>query len=891
MKNKKILLIDGHSLAYRAFFALPKSLSTSSGQVTNAVYGFTSMLFKVLAEEKPDACVVAFDVPRGELERTQAFAEYKAQRPKVPDELISQVELIEELLERLRIPVVRQSGHEADDVLGTLAKKASTLGYDVFVLTGDRDILQIVGNGIKVILISKGITQTRVFDEGKVREEFGVPPDRLPDVIGLKGDPSDNIPGVPGIGEKSARDLIARYGSLESLYEHIDEVGGESKRNILLEHRDKAFFSRELATMKTNLPLDFDFEEAKLGNWEEEEVLDFLRVLEFEVLSSRFIQNFSHHNLDEESGKKEISYSPVSSADKSHLDDFLEEAREEGAVGVALRVHGSSYCDIELVSMALATESKFLTVSSDCGEAFEVAKAIAEDERTQKWLHNGKEAILSLEKLGVFLKGVTFDTGLASYLENPSSAAYDPESLAERNSLNVEVRGEVPEETPNLFEEDSSREFIHLGVDAGRVFHLKRLLEEKISKLGMERLLAEVEVPLMFVLAEMEKNGVAIDLDVIETLAAETKSKMSELEKRIFELVGHSFNLDSPKQLSKVLYGEMGIPPIKKTKTGYSTDSSVLETLAENYEIARALLEYREYSKLKSTYYDVLPKLICPSTGRLHCSFNQTAAVTGRISSSNPNLQTIPVRSDTGRKMRSAFVPGTSGWKILVADYSQIELRVLAHMSEDEGLVSAFENDADIHAETASELFGINPAQVGPSERRIAKTVNFGIVYGMGQYGLASRLGISKEEASDFINRYFEKYPGVRRYRERCIEEAREKGYTETILGRRRYIPELESANSRTRELGERLAINTPLQGSAADIIKKAMVDVSRAMKEKGLKSRMILQIHDELLFETPEEEARELEDVVRDTMSNVLPLRVPLKVNIGVYDNWGEEE
>ncbi|MDD5448160.1 MAG: DNA polymerase I, partial [Actinomycetota bacterium] len=729
MKNKKILLIDGNSLAYRAFFALPKSLSTSSGQVTGAVYGFTSMLFKVLDEEKPDACVVAFDVPRGELERTQAFAEYKAHRPEVPDELLSQMELIEELLKRLRIPVVRAPGHEADDVLGTLAKKASTLGYDVFILTGDRDMLQIVGRGIKVILISKGITQTRVFDEKRVVEEFGVPPEKLPEVTGLKGDSSDNIPGVPGIGEKGARDLIGKYGSLESLYEHIDEIGGESRKNILLEHRDKAFFSRDLATLKTNLSLDFDFEEAKLGNWEEKEVLDFLQSCEFEVLSNRFVQNFSHHNIEKGENKKKITYSAVSFQDKEGLGDFLKEARDKGAVGVASLIHGLGYCDIRLVSLAIATESKFLVASPDYDEAFEVVRAILEDKKIEKWLCEGKETILSLGKLGVSLKRATFDIGLASYLENPSSVAYGPESLAVRNSLDIEVEGVLLEETPSLFEEDSSREFIYLGMDAGRVFHLKRLLEDRISRLGMGRLLAEVEIPLMFVLAEMEKNGVAIDLEVIEALAAETRSRMAELEKRIFELAGHPFNLDSPKQLSKVLYEEMGIAPIKKTKTGYSTDSGVLEALARDYEIARVLLEYREYSKLKSTYYDVFPKLVCPSTGRLHCSFNQTAAVTGRISSSNPNLQTIPVRSDTGRKMRSAFIPGMSGWKILVADYSQIELRVLAHMSEDEGLVSAFKSDADIHAETASELFGISLAEVGPSERRIAKTVNFGIVY------------------------------------------------------------------------------------------------------------------------------------------------------------------
>lgn len=898
--GRKFLLIDGHSLAYRAFFALPMSMTTTGGQPTNAVFGFTSMLLKVLDEEKPDAVIVALDGPRSELKRTQEYPEYKAHRPTMPPELRGQIEMIGHLLGHMKVPVVTVPGQEADDVLATVALRVAETGSEAVIVTGDRDTLQLVRPGVRILMTSKGITETVSFDRDAVQAKYGVEPEKLPDVAGLKGDASDNIPGVPGIGEKGASALIKQYGSLDGVYQNIDQISGAKRKTALIENRELAFLSRKLSKLNTEVPLDIDPVGVTFADWDKHEVLDYLSALEFRTLARRFMDMYG--DLLPEDVKAHgggLVYTLVDVNDADALAGFAAAARDAGSVGVAPVLSGSGFCDIVLDAVALAVQDRVLVARMEQSDAFDSAIRIIESDEVDCWFHEAKAALEALDKQGFTPRGVSFDTVISGYLENPSLGTYFLRDIWERNmGGSIEVKGLedacARDEQPSLLDPEPE-EALHgareaaAAIDAARIFHLAPVMEEKLHALQMTKLAAEIELPLMFVLKDLEETGVALDSAALHALSREAASVLSGLEKDIYSLAGREFNIGSTKQLAQVLFEELGLPALKKTKTGYSTDASVLESLRDSHEIAAKIIEYREYSKLKSTYFDVLPALVCPRTGRVHCTFNQTSTSTGRISSSNPNLQNIPVRTEVGRKIREAFVPGEPGWKMLVSDYSQIELRVLAHMSRDPLLLEAFECDEDVHAETASRLFGVPAEEVSTELRRMAKVVNFGVVYGMGYFGLSSRLGISIEEATAYIDTYFETYQGVREYREKCIQEAARDGYSATLLGRRRFIPELASPNRQTRELGERLAINTPLQGTAADIIKKAMIDVDRAIEGAALSSRMTLQIHDELIFEISPDEVEAMKDLVARKMSGAVDLVVPLKVDMGVYDNWGQ--
>ena len=896
MKKRKVLLLDGHSLAYRAFFALPDTMTTTGGQPTNALYGFTSMLLKVVDDEKPDAVLVAFDGPRKELRRTKEYPEYKAQRPTMPDELRSQLEMIGHLLEAMCIPTITVPGFEADDILGTLARRVAAGGANAVIVTGDKDTLQLVEKGVKVLMTGKGITETESYDPDAVEKKYGIPPGRIPDLVGLKGDPSDNIPGVRGIGEKGASALIGQYGSLEELYKNLDEISGAKRKQALEENRETAFLSKALATIDTEVPVEVDPGEIEFGKWDRKDVLEHLSALEFKTLARRFIEMFgAPSDSGSMTGISDLSYSVVDADDPEDVKAFVEEIESGGEVALASTLTGEGYCDVELQALAFANAGKVLTVAFGDGSSATPGRDAARrilDSTVHKFFYDSKPTCEAIDKKGLKLGNVAFDAGIAAYLENPSLGTYYLWDLWEKNvgkSISVGGRSLKETEQDSLLLREEDEGDLKLATDAARVFHLKPILAERVSNLGMKGLFQKVEMPLMSVLKDMEEAGVALDVAVIEGLDKEVKRTMDKLERDIHKLAGREFNIASTKQLARVLFEDMGIPPAKRTKTGYSTDSSVLETLREQHPIAEKIIEYREHAKLKSTYLDVLPAIVCPATGRIHCSFNQMSTATGRISSSNPNLQNIPVRTEVGHRIRAAFVPGEEGYRMLVADYSQIELRVLAHMSGDELLLDAFARDADIHTETASKIFGVSPEDVTASQRRMAKVVNFGVVYGMGYYGLSSRLGITMDEATDFIDTYFAQYKGVERFREECVDKASKLGYSETLLGRRRYIPQLASDNRQTRELGERVAINTPLQGTAADIIKKAMVDVSEAMKSKKLKSRMTLQVHDELIFEARPTEVDKLVELVRRLMSGVFKLKVQLKVDIGVYDNWGQ--
>lgn len=897
--KKKYLLLDGHSLAYRAFFALPPTMSTSGGQPTNAVYGFTSMLLKVIEDERPDAVLVAFDGPRAELHRTREFPDYKAHRPTMPDDLRSQMRVIEHLLGHMSIPVLTAEGYEADDVLATLARKVADAGNQAVIVTGDRDTLQLVGGGVRVLMTGRGITETVSYDRAAVEERYGLPPEKLPDVAGLKGDASDNIPGVPGIGEKGACALIQQYGSLEGLYENLEKVTGAKRKSSLEQNRDTAFMSRDLSRLETDVPVDLDIGGVSLHDWDRGGVLEYLQALEFKTLAARFTGMFGEG--PEPPGRDlggEVLCSLVDPSERAAVETFAGEARTAGAVAVAGECAGTGFCDAALVCLALATENRVMVTRPGEEPGWSEATRLLASPDVEIWTHDGKLLLQALRRSGVDASRPAFDTAVAAYLENPSLDDYALRDVWEKNlggSISIEGRAGAGEEgpagaggQPALMEEgieDGGR----AADAAARVRHLKGVLENKLRSLGMWPLFERVEMPLLGVLDEMEEAGVAVDGAALEGMSGEAADELDRLRLEIFELAGREFNIGSPRQLSRVLFEDLGIPPVKKTKTGYSTDSSVLESLKEDWRIAEEVLRYREYSKLKSTYFDVLPTLVCPRTGRVHCTFNQTATATGRISSSNPNLQNIPVRSEVGRRIRSAFVPGREGWKMVVADYSQIELRVLAHMSADPLLLEAFEKDADIHAETASEIFGVPGGEVSGEMRRMAKVVNFGIVYGMGYYGLSSRLGISMEEATRYIDTYFETYAGVKEYRDRCIAEAKSRGYAETMFGRRRFIPELASGNRQVRDFGERLAVNTPLQGTAADVIKKAMVDAAGAIRSAGMRSRMTLQIHDELIFEAPGDELEALTGIVERCMSGAADLLVPLKVDLGVFEDWGQ--
>ena len=892
--QRKVLLLDGHSLAYRAFYALPETMTTADGQPTNAVYGFTSMLLKVIDEKKPDAVIVAFDISRKDLKRTHEYPEYKAHRPPMPEELGTQISMIEELLEHMRIPAVRAQGHEADDVLGTLADEVADRGDEAIIITGDRDTLQLVRDGVTVLMTGKGITETREYDRGAVQEEYGVLPEKLTEIAGLKGDSSDNIPGVPGIGVKGASALIGEYGSLENLYDHLEEITGPKRKRSLEENREQAFLSRRLATIEKAVPVQLDVGEVQLGTWDTDEVLEYLSSLQFKRLARRFAMMFGEETGSHVRGPgEELAYTVVDPGDRKLLEEFMSRARDAGEVAVATSLSGEGYCDLRLEGIAIATGSAVLVDIGTGGEpAMNVVCDILRSPEIEKWFHGAKVALEALDKKEMTVHGVAFDTEVAAYLKNPSLGKYALEDIWERNvGATILVDGESVRvrEQESLLARGEGEERLRLATEAARIFNLKPVIERDIADLGMMKLFRGIEMPLIPVLKGMEETGVALDREAVERLADEAGLALVELEEEIHRLAGHEFNVSSTRQLGRVLFEEMGIPPVRKTKTGYSTDSTVLRSLKDEWEIAGKVIAYREYAKLKSTYYDALPRLVCPESGRIHCSFNQTATSTGRISSSNPNLQNIPVRTDVGRRIRKAFVPGRPGWKMLVADYSQIELRVLAHMSGDERMIGAFTSGADIHRQTAAEIFGVEEGDVTDDMRRKAKVVNFGIIYGMGRYGLSARTEISVERATEYIEAYFIRYDGVREYRERCVAEAEEKGYAETLLGRRRLIPELASPKRHIRELGERLAVNTPIQGTAADIIKKAMNDVAEAIGEGGFQSRMIIQIHDELVFDVAPGEGDELSILVVRLMAGVLDLRVALKVEAGLFDNWGQ--
>jgi len=866
---RRLFLLDGHSLSYRAFFALPTTLATSTGQVTNAVYGFTSMLIKLLGEEKPDLIGVAFDIGAPTV-RLEKYAEYKAGRPEAPDEFRQQLGLIVEVLETLRIPVIGVEGHEADDAIATLAVRAAASGIDAVIVTADRDFFQLVQPGIRVMFNVKGISEIKLYDEAAVQERFGLPPSKYLDYVALKGDPSDNIPGVPGVGEKTASKLVQDFGSVEDLLARTDELKGKLRESIEASGEQLAL-NKDLAHLHTDLDLDIGPEACVMGEWDVEAVRRLFTSLEFRTLLERL---------------EDIGRGAKPAAQVAELD--LREV-SEAELAALLASGGPKSVRVALEGRAI----RGLAVSLGGGQAAfaslgslgPVAGALA-DTASPTWAHDAKDVETAVLASGGTLAGVAFDTMLAGYLLDPATANYPLRALCAQY-LGSDLLGQEAEEAEGqLF----GRSWRTTAAEAAAIALLAPVMAERIEKAGLRALLETVELPLSSVLARMQARGVALDVAYLNDMAEGIGDRMATLRADIYRHAGEEFNLNSPPQLRAILYEKLRLSPGKKTPKGQlSTDASVLEKLRDRHPIVDALLQWRELDKLSSTYLDALPRQVDPADGRVHTTFNQTGAATGRLSSLNPNLQNIPVRGELGRQIRRAFVPGSADQVLLVADYSQIELRVLAHLADDEGLRAAFESGADIHAATAARVFGLPEDQVDGELRRRAKAVNYGLAYGMNAFGLAQRLEITPDEAQEFIDAYFASFPQIRDYLERQVAKATAEGFTETLLGRRRYLPELQASNQRVRDMGRRMALNAPIQGSAADVFKLGMIRVDEALRGSGLDCHMLLTVHDELVFEVEGARVQEAAGLVKREMEAAYRLSVPLRADLGWGPNWAE--
>ncbi|MDH5201858.1 MAG: DNA polymerase I [Nitrospirota bacterium] len=884
-----IYLIDGNSYAYRAYYAI-KSLATSKGLPTNAIYGFTNTLLKIIREKKPDGIAVSFDSPVP-TKRHIIFEEYKAHRPETPQGLVEQMPLIRKIISAFNIKMFEMPGYEADDIIGTVAKAAVSEGKDVFIVTSDKDMLQLVGKGIKVYDPMK----ERILDEEYVTERFGVGPERITEFMALAGDAVDNIPGIKGIGEKTAKELLSGAGSLEELLGNTELIKKEKLKKLIAENTDMIRLSQRLATIDTSVPLTIDTEEFRLKEPDWPVLLSLFREFEFGSLMKLIPAEISSER------NYEIIFSP------ERLKEIASLIKDAFAIHIVASASGrasgggSNPVTERIVGLALCTEKGrafYIPVSHSYPEVpaqinkndvLGMLSSFLRDEKVSKIGHNIKYDIMMLRKEGISVEGTLFDTMIASYLINTNKPNHRLEEVAldylsKRKKTITEILGKE-----DSFSKIPIDDAAHYATEnAGLSFELKEILFSQLREDYLEKIYFDVEMPLIHVLADMEETGLKIDTDKLNDLSKELEKDLDGIQRRIYFLAGEEFNINSPKQLSRVLFHSLGFQPRKKTKTGFSTEMGVLEELAASHELPREILNYRSLSKLKTTYIDVLPTLVNPESGRIHTSFNQTATATGRLSSSDPNLQNIPIRGEWGKRIREAFI-AEKGCLLLSADYSQIELRILAHLSDDEGLINAFRNNIDIHSRTASEIFSLPIDKVNPDIRRIAKTVNFGVIYGISPFGLSEALSITRDEAKTYIEQYFHRHPGVKRYIEITIDEARKKGFVTTLFGRRRAIPELKNQNATIRQQGERLAINSPIQGTAADIIKIAMINIRKRFQEKGLKTRMILQVHDELLFEIPAQELEIVKDIVKKEMEGVTALSVPVRVDINYGKNWAE--
>lgn len=873
-ERKKLVLVDGNSLAYRAFFALPL-LSNEKGIHTNAVYGFTTILMKMLEEEKPTHMLVAFDAGKTTF-RHKTFKEYKGGRQKTPPELSEQLPFIRELLDAYRISRYELENYEADDIIGTLAKSAEKDGFEVKIFSGDKDLTQLATEGTTVAITKKGITDVEYYTPEHVREKYGLTPEQIIDMKGLMGDSSDNIPGVPGVGEKTAIKLLKQFHTVEELLSSIDEVSGKKLKEKLEEFKEQALMSKELATITTEAPLEVSLDSLGYEGFDREAVVKIFKDLGFHSLLER---------IGEEAGEKEEEQ--LEEIDVMIKTDITDDLFASPASLVVEQL-GDNYHEAPILGFSIVNEHGAFFIPEETAVQSDRFKEWAEDESKKKWVFDAKRAAVALRWRGIELKGAEFDVLLAAYIINPGHSYDDVASVAKEYQLHIVSADEaVYGKGAKQAVPDEKELADHLARKAKAISLLREKLLDELEENEQLELFEALEMPLAHILGEMESIGVQVDVDRLKKMGEELSAKLAEYEKKIHESAGETFNINSPKQLGVILFEKLGLPVVKKTKTGYSTSADVLEKLRDKHVIIEDILHYRQIGKLQSTYVEGLLKVIKKDSHKVHTRFNQALTQTGRLSSTDPNLQNIPIRLEEGRKIRQAFVPSQKGWLIFAADYSQIELRVLAHISKDKNLIEAFTNDMDVHTKTAMDVFHVSEEEVTPAMRRQAKAVNFGIVYGISDYGLSQNLGITRKEAAAFIERYFHSFQGVKEYMEETVQEAKQRGYVTTLLSRRRYIPELTSRNFNLRSFAERTAMNTPIQGSAADIIKKAMIDMADKLKEKNLQAKLLLQVHDELIFEAPEDEIKVLEKLVPEVMEHALELDVPLKVDCASGPSW----
>jgi DNA polymerase-1 len=879
-----LLLVDGHSLAYRAFYALPlDNFSTSSGQPTNAVFGFTSMLINAIKDEKPTHLAIAFDVSR-ETFRREMFAEYKANRAKSPDEFRSQLPLITEVIEAMQIPGIQVKGYEADDIIATLAKQGEKKGMRVSILTGDRDSYQLVNESITVLYARKGVSDIARMTPAAVLEKYELTPEQYPDFAALRGDPSDNLPSVPSVGEKTAVKWIKEYGNLDELIKHANEISGKVGESLRA-NIEQVKLNRKMTELVKDVSLDVGVDQLAVKELDIDLVNKVFTALEFKSLRERLIGNAS---VSKDSSKKPKQSSfKVQKYNSGGLGKWLEEDTKEL---IALDVQFESFAaEFKEVAWGIARSSDGIAFSQDelSQDDLTQLKKFLSNKETKKVVHGAKDFYKICSHLNIEFQGLISDTEISSYLVNPGLRSYELEDVAMR------VLGFVPdlanENDGQLALGEESVSVDSLATRANAILSLNAALEPQIEERKLSGLLNNLELPLIEVLAEMELTGIAVDLKKLNNLSDEFEKLARGYEKDAFKIVGHEFNMASPKQLQTVLFDERKLPKTKKTKTGFTTDAEALTDLFAKTKdpVLSSILSWRDITKLKQTVASLIP--LAEKDGRIHTTFNQTVTSTGRLSSTEPNMQNIPIRTDQGKRIRDCFISGKEYECLLTADYSQIEMRIMAHLSKDPGLIEAFKSGEDLHTTSASLVFGVKPNEVDAELRRQIKAISYGLAYGMGAYGLSQSLDIEVAAAQKLMDEYFKRFGGVRDYLARVVEEARKVGFTETIMGRRRYFPDLTNPDRQRREMAERMALNAPIQGSAADIVKKAMLNADAMLKKEKLKSRLLLQVHDELVFEVAKGEKDQVEKLARIAMADAAPLLVPLDVSIGVGSSWDE--
>lgn len=919
MKKKLFVIIDAMALAYKAYFAfISRPLSTKKGEPTSAVYGFVTQLLKVLEDHKPDYIAVAFD-SKEKTFRHERYEAYKSSREEMPEDMIPQLERIKQIISALKMPLYILPGFEADDIIGTAVKNAEKLSFECLAITPDKDYFQLITDKIKIVRPGKSTDEVIIYDKQKVLDELGFEPKYMVDYLALVGDSSDDIPGVAGIGPKTAIPLIQEFGTIENIYKNLDKISKESVRKKLEANKENAFLSKELATIHTGVPLEFNFEDAKFEKPDFEKLREIFVELEFKSLYSKLLNIYGNSDVvktkieDEEIvesrsfNKEDVDYKLISNS--KELDELVKLLKKSEQIVFDTETDGLKPFEIKVAGISFCTEPKkayFIPTIPDSDgvglfaqsnrtgipihEVSKKLKTVFEDKNIKKICQNGKYDIAVLRHQNIFVKNFYFDTMLASYVIDPDQK-HNLDDLAQKylNYKPIPLSDLIGDkkEPSKIFDVDVQILSNYSAEDADITFRLYEKLDDELKRQKLNKVAYDIEFPLVPVLEEMEFEGIRIDPDALQQLSKDLEVLMDNYTQRIFQLAGTNFNINSTKQLQEILFEKLKLSTGRKTKTGFSTDARSLENLRGEHEIIDLILNYRQVAKLKSTYTDSLPNLINPKTGRIHTSFNQTGASTGRLSSNDPNLQNIPIRTDLGKEIRKAFVPRDKNHLILSADYSQIELRIMASICEDETLMEAFRKGEDIHRSTAALVFNVKPEEVTADMRRKAKEVNFGILYGIGPFGLKTRLGISQTHAKEIIDTYFRTFKKVKDFMDNSILFAKEKGYAETLYGRRRYLKNINSSNRVVRQFEERVAINMPIQGTAADMIKLAMIKIHKELEKRKAKTKMVLQVHDELVFDAHKSEIEDLKPIIKKLMEEAFPLKVPVVADIGVGENW----